>query len=353
MKKLSAAQLISLLLLSRLFITMTYTPAGSENPLITIVGGILSSLIELVLIIPPLYLARRFPDKSPVTAAYTVSRTFGAGVTIAYGLYFFVTAVKVLGDFSHFISFAFPVFSFESAIILSMAVAGGYMASLGLNPLARTAVISLFLFAVMLVTVVLGTSGGIDITNLTLRSDDTLSAVLSSAYKSLGRNSSLVLGVFLIEALSRAKGSTMVSFITIKYLAVSGIIFLYSSILGSFAQVSQLPFFHLSSYSDTAVVARFDPLFLIVWTITGVCHFAFFIWAAARTVGFLLPKTKNSTLCYAVSLGAFITAGVMLFFDKWKIAEKYFSASASVIILVGALPLLTMLLGGRGKNEKA
>lgn len=352
MKKLNSVQLVSLLILSRLYISMTYTPVGSENSLITIVGGVFTSIIELILIIPALMLAKRCTDKSVVTASFSASRGFGKFVAAAYGIYFLATAVKVLGDFSHFISFAFPVFSFESAIILSMAIAGGYMASLGLAPLARTAVISLFLFAVMLITVILGTSGSIDITNLTLHSDKPLLSVLRSAYMGLGRDSALVLGIFLLSAVDSKRG-TMISFISIKHLLVSGIIFLYTSILGSFAQVSQLPFFHLSSYSDTAIVARFDPLFLIVWTITGVCHFAFFIWAGARTAGFILPKSHHSKLCHILSLVAFSSAGIMLFFDKWQLAEKYFSTSIAVIILSAIIPLAVLLVNRRGKNEKA
>lgn len=352
MKKLSTPQLVSILLLSRLFTTMTYTPVGGENPLITIIGLLFSSLAELLLIIPALYLIKKYPDKSVVTASYTVSKGYGRAVCTLYGLYFIAAAVKVLGDFSHFISFAFPVFSFESAIILSMAVAGGYMASLGLSPLAKTAAISLFLFAAMLTAVVLGTSGSIDITNLTLHSENAFLSVIRSAYKGLGRDCPLVLGIFLLGTVQKPKGA-MVSFIWVKYLLVAGIIFLYSSILGSFAQISQLPFFHLSSYSDTAVVARFDPLFLIVWTITGVCHFAFLVWAAARTLGLLFPKKKHDVLCYISSLGAFSVAGLMLFFDKWSIAEKYFSTSTAVMILAFVLPLAAVIFGRRGKNEKA
>ncbi|MBQ7980030.1 MAG: hypothetical protein IJ305_00315, partial [Oscillospiraceae bacterium] len=232
MKKLNSVQLVSLLILSRLYISMTYTPVGNESSLITIVGGIFTSIIELILIIPALMLAKRCTDKSVVTASFSTSRGFGKFVAAAYGIYFLATAVKVLGDFSHFISFAFPVFSFESAIILSMAIAGGYMASLGLASLARTAVISLFLFAVMLTAVILGTSGGIDITNLTLHSDKPLLSVFRSAYMGLGRDSALVLGIFLLSAVDSKRG-VMISFISIKYLLVSGIIFLYSSILGS------------------------------------------------------------------------------------------------------------------------
>lgn len=352
MKKLSIPQFISLLLLSRLFITMTYTPVGNENPLITITGGIISTVAELILILPALALTQKLPDKNPITAGYGISKGIGISLAVVYGLFFFAVAVRVLGDFSHFISFAFPVFSFESAIILSMAVAGGYIASLGLNPIARTAVITLFLFTIMLITVVLGSSGGIDITNLTLHSENTLTKIFHSAYQSLGRNSAIVLGIFLMQNIDKNKRTVFFSFIGIKYLVVAGIIFLYSSILGSYALTAQLPFFHLSTYSDTALVARFDPIFLIVWTLTGICCFSFFIWAAARIFGYLMPKVHHARLCPIMALGAFAVAGILLFFDAWTIAGRYFTTSISVIILTALIPLLLLLRRKDLKNEK-
>ncbi len=344
MKKLSVAQFLSLLILSRLFFTMTYTPVQAETPLITIVGGILSTLIQLVLIIPPIMLWKRFPDSNIVAVGYIASKPVGIALSAVYGAYFLLVAVKVLGDFSHFISFAFPVFSFESAIILSMAIGASYIAYLGITPLSRTSVIAISLFAVMLAIVVSESSGSIDPSNLTLHSERPVAGIINAGILSIGRNTSVVLGCFMLPLLKSRKATPLTAFIIAKYFIVAVIIFLYSSILGSFAQVGQLPFFHLSSYSDTSIVARFDPIFLIVWTMTGILYLSALIWAAATAIGYAVPKVPQKRLCPAVSGIAFLIAGVILYSDSWEIAEKFFSASTAVFILLALIPSLLLFV---------
>lgn len=343
MKKITSAQFISLLILSRLFVTMTYTPTGNENPLITIVGGLLSALIQLVLIVPPLILARRFQDKNILTVGYCVSRPVGILLTVVYGLFFSLSAVKVLCDFSHFVSFAFPVFSFNTAVILSMAVVCSYIASLGLKPLTRTSVITLFLFVMMLFIVVLGSHGDMDSTNLTLYSDNTLSRITRSAFQSLGRGSSLVLACFLLPNLKGRRAAPLISFVWLKYAVVALIVYLYTSILGSYATTAQLPFFHLSSYSDTAIIARFDPIFLIVWTMTGICHLSALIWALSVCVQYALPKCDRRRLCYILSLSIFTVSALLLWHDLWNFVKRFFVAGTAVILLTGIIPLVLLL----------
>ncbi len=344
MKKLSVAQFLSLLILCRLFVTMTYTPVDSEAPLITIAGEILSTLIQLALIIPPVILRKRFPDRNMVSVGYIPSKAVGIVLSAVYGTFFMLVAVKVLGDFSHFINFAFPVFSFESAIILSMAVGAAYIAYLGITPLSRTSVIAITLFVLMLAIVVSESSGSIDPSNLTLHSEKPVAGIIHAGIMSIGRNTSIVLGCFMLPLLKGRKSTPLAVFVTAKYFIVTLIIFFYSSILGSFARVGQLPFFHLSSYSDTSIVARFDPIFLVVWTMTGTVYLSALIWASATAVGYAVPNVSQKRLCSAISGIVFLIAGVILYSDSWDITEKFFLESMAVFILVTLVPSLLLFV---------
>ncbi len=343
MKKITAAQFISLMILSRLFVTMTYTPVGNENPLITIFGGLIATIVQLLLIIPPLILIRRYPDKNIITVAYCISRPLGVLVGTAYGLFFSLSAVKVLCDFSHFVGFAFPVFSFKIAVILSMAIACGYIATLGIKPLARTGVIVLFLFILMLSIVILGSHGELDSTNLTLYSDGTLTRILRSAMQFLGRGTSLVLACFLLPNLQSKKATTLISFVSLKYIGVALIIYLYTAILGSYATTAQLPFFHLSSYSDTSIIARFDSVFLIVWTMTGVCHLSALIWAVSVITSYALPKSQRHRLCYISAFSIFTVSALLLWHDLWNYVNRFLVEGSFIVILVGVIPLILLL----------
>ncbi len=352
MKKISPFQLIALLLLCRLFITMTYSPADAEKPLLTIAGGLIALLIQAAIIAAPIAVSGRQGNENVITAGFGAAKPVGLFLALLYGAFLIWTAARTLGDFSAFITFAFPVFTAKKTIVFFLAATALYICTLGPEPIARTAVIALALFAVMLTAVLLGTSGNIDIHNLSASSHDPWGDTLRSGIFSIGRDSELVLLCIMLPALRKSRGKTLYSFIGIKYLLVAACVFLFSAILGEFAQSVQLPFFHLSSYSDTAVIARFDALFLIVWTFCAVIKSAVYFWAAGACLGYIIPKsrpvyTQSAAAALALTAAAFsATAGP-------QSPQRSLAASAAVAILGGIIPVVVMLICPKKQKEAA
>lgn len=292
MKKISPFQFVSLLLASRLFVTMTYSPSAAESSLTTIIGGSVSMLMQAIALLAPLAIAHKYGDRNVVELGYRLGKPTGILLSLIYSAFLIWTAARVMRDFSEFITFAFPVFTAKTAIIVFMAAAAVYIASMGIEATARSSVVILALLIAMISFVLLGTSGEIDVHNLSISVESPVSDILTSAVYSFGRNSELILICMILPCLRSRQRTASYSYLGIKYLAASLIAFLYTSILGSFAYSAPLPFFHLSSYSNTAVVARFDPLFLIVWTLCAVIKLSAMLWAAGRCVGYMLPKAK-------------------------------------------------------------
>lgn len=114
----SGVQLICLLLVGRLFITMTYSPAGNENTLITILGGLFSNALQALLLIFPLLLIRKFPDKNVVEVGYDAAAPIGAILSVLYAAFLLWVSIKLMCDFSEFITVAFPIFSAKKLLSL-------------------------------------------------------------------------------------------------------------------------------------------------------------------------------------------------------------------------------------------
>lgn len=348
----SGVQLICLLLVGRLFITMTYSPAGNENTLITILGGLFSNALQALLLIFPLLLIRKFPDKNVVEVGYDAAAPIGAILSVLYAAFLLWVSIKLMCDFSEFITVAFPIFSAKKLIVLFMALTALYISTLGAEPIARSSAVAAALFIVMLILVLLGTSGELDIHNLNISVEDPMGDILSSAADTFGRNAELVTACLLLPYLRSGYGKTVYSYIAIKYAAVAAIAVLFTAILGNFTYSSPLPFFHLSSYSDSAVIARFDALFLITWTLFAVIKLGICIFLAGRCLSYISPKTRPAYANCVITALALICVLFIIRYSDIRSLENSKLCAAALILLAAVIPALALLVPN-GKNSKS
>ncbi len=348
----SAYQLICLLLVGRLFIMMTYSPAGGDNTLITILGGLITNAALAVVMIFPLLLLKKFPDKNAVQLGYCASKPLGIMLSVIYTAFLAWAAVKTMCDFSQFITFAFPIFTAKRVIVVFMAATALYISTLGLEPIARSAAVVTGLFVVMLITVLLGTSGEIDVHNLNISIKDPLGGIIKSSLGSFARNSELIVACLLLPKLRSKQCGAVYGYITIKYIVVGSIAFLCSAILGNFAYSSPLPFFHLSSYSNTSVIARFDSLFLILWTFCAVTKLSLCIYLAGECIKCISPKIKPFYATLPVTAASLIcSVFIIMYYDITK-AENVYIWSAVIIILAAVIPALLLILPKEKRSRK-
>lgn len=352
MKKISYIQFIAVLIVSRLFVTMAYSPINSENSLVTILGGLISSAFQALLLIAPIALVKRFPDKNVVDIGYIAARPLGVFIAIIYAAFFVWASFKTICEFSAFITFAFPIFTAKRMIIIFLAITALYISSLGVEPIVRTALIVLCLFLIMLITVLLGTSGEIDIHNLDLSVADPLRACLASAVNSTGRNTCVVAGCLLLPCLRSRQASAIYSYLGIKYVVIGVIIFIYTAILGEFSYSAQLPFFHLSSYSDSSVIARFDSLFLVVWTLCAVMKISIYFWLAGSCVKSLSPKITTSAANAFICIVTVAAVMLMLGSIELEPASYPVLSTAAFTVLTGVIPALMLLVPKEKKSKR-
>lgn len=349
MRKISFIQFISILIVSRLFVTMAYSPVDSENSLVTILGGLISTAMQAVVVIAPIALVKKFPDKNVVELSYSVSKPVGVLVSLIYASFLVWVAVKTLCDFSAFITYAFPIFTAKKMIIIFMAATALYISMLGLEPIVRTALIVLVLFFIMLITVLLGTSGTIDVHNLNLAVDEPLKECIMSGINSAGRNTCIVAGCLLLPCLRSKHGGAMYSYLLIKYSVIALIIFLYTAILGNFSYSAQLPFFHLSSYSDSSVIARFDSLFLIVWTLCALMKLSAYFWLAGSCLKCFSPKIKRLYANAAACVATVVTVMIMVRSIELEPTGYPVMSTVALLLLTGGIPALMLLKRAESK----
>lgn len=352
MRKISSTQFVAMLITCRLFVTMTYSPVGSENNLLAILAIALSSVVQSLMIIIPLLLYRITPQMNVVENGYCISKPLGYLYSLVYGLYTMWIGISVLVNFSLFMKLAFPVFHSEISIVISLAAVGLYAACLGIQPTGRSSVLVMILFVAMIVAVVLGASGKIKPNELHLATENLPKMFASDTFEEIGRNAELCAVAFLLPHLRKNQTAATYSYLAVKLVAVTFIVFLYTSILGNYAYTAKLPFYHLSSYSKTTVIERFGALFLILWTMAAVIKLALFIYISGTCLKFSFPAMSSVKAKLIVTVIATFTAMAFLTLNLWDVVQNMLFETISIIVLVGIIPLITLIIQFVRKEKK-
>lgn len=355
MKKISYGQMIMILFLCRVFKSMTYNPFTNANAVTIMITVLISTLIQAVMILPIIWLYVKHPGESVCDLAFMKSKTLGYIVSVLYSLYFLTIALRTVRSFTYFMAQMFPSHKNLIFIAISITIVAGYCAFLGVEAIGRGSTIVFAGFVIMLLLMIINTSGRIDFTNLNMISTDSASGLRELIIHEIGLNSELSAIALLLPKVKKSLPNGAYILLGLKLVAIELIVFLCSGILGDYVNSVPFPFFAVGAYSKTQFIERFDPIYMVEWTLCAVVSISIFITLAGETRKNVFFRLKSGWLKIILTL--FMVALLLLpssltpnsldsFFDDYL-------GTPIMLIMVTIIPLIIALISNKKQIQKS
>lgn len=353
MKKLTPLQLFSLLICTRAFSLMTFLPDNASNALQLMLGAVISTAFQAVLIIIMIVFHKRFPNDDPCSLALSRSRPLGLGVTALYVVYFLLVSFYMIGTFTYFMDYYFSDYIPRIMTVISVAACAIYIGRANIGVIGKTGTVLFALFLIFTATLVISSVENFSLVSFHTAEDNFAAGVWRSAVSELARNSYLAVLVFLFPSVKGSVTKTSVCFLLTRLILIELILGFITMILGDYTLLAKLPFFALAAYSRTAIIERYDAAIMALWVMLSVYKLGLYLHCTGRCVKYISPKVN---FVPAVIISALIPAAASLFWlipHKWEIIAYSNFSPLPAVILSGLIPLVMIMLSNKRRKERA
>lgn len=335
-------QLLTLLLICRIFTLMTYVPLIAEgySMSVQIIAAGISSVIQAIALIPAIVLHSRVPGGAVTGIAFSKNRFLGGISALLYFIYFFSYGINGLINFKRFLTGAFFPHAngyVLAAVLLAFCV---YCASMGIEGIARSSLIVLAAFVIMLI--MMSANSAKDFDPLNYYFDRGFGGSLFSAItEDLVRNGEIVAVIFLSKHIKNNLKSGVLGFVAAKLLILEFVSVLIIGVLGNFAGLTDYPFLSVGSSAGVKYLHRSDAVYLVLWTLTAVTNISLFLYISSSLMGEAFTKLKFRNIICGVIAAAVIIPLIYTDSALFSSVDNVYRAAA-IIALVFLPPLLTL-----------
>lgn len=354
-RDISAAQLVMLLFVGRMFSLMTYVSktqtveSGSLSLLTIPLASIAAAAAAL-----PLLLIYRNCGADPLTCAYRAGRPFGAAFSVLLLLYCLYTAAYTASHFEYFMTSTLYQNAAPWLFIFVLLLAAAYAASMGLEAFSRLSVLAFVLTLGVLILLAAVLFPQIKLAYVENPLRNPAGDIGKTVWYTFAGNSELIL--FLLFAgrsrTKNGKGKPFAVWLILFTLAAELIAFLLLTALGDFAKTRLFPMHTAAVVAQFALFGRLDLFHIITWVVVAFLRATSYIYAAAVCLRRLFPKLpfagaawlSGGTACLASLLASpLLLRGQAVPFG-----------GAALTLLAVLFPLITLLLPkARGVNGAA
>lgn len=354
-EKISTGQLISLLLTSRLAVSMTFAPTMHQMSHGTdfLIGILIEAVFLIILLLPVWWFSIRCGGISPVDYAYArMGKGGGAVVAGLYGVACLFVQITDLIRFSRFAGSVLSPYMSKAVLCIVLMVTAGIAAFYGLQALGRTAgvIICFVVFSILLAAALLIPQ--MEAINFPPLLYNGLSPVFRGTFEDLPRSVELAVIGLLIPRLKSSSSLIKGTLIWCGLFAVILLIIQISvvGVLGDFGQMELFPYYTAVTTIRTGTLQRLDIVAAAVWVGALFLKTAFFgmiyvdcferacgekgrpLWAAggallvlvlALVAGNELPLELERTAIWYTSAGVMMLLGVLLplAFCVWELCR--------------------------------
>lgn len=353
-RMISGTQLVFLLLISRLFTLFTFVPrartaASGSTALLCIP---LAGAAVGILLIPFLLLLRR-SQTDLLSCAFQLGSGYGLVVSLLFGVFCIYMAAFTTSHFSFFMASAVYPNSTPWAFLLLLTLAAGYAASLGLEAFSRMSVWVFSLLLLLLLLFVCALLPEVNPVYLTSPLLDGLPAVGKGIFYTAVNHAEAVALILLLPRVRRAGGRVAAGWLVLTILVYELLSFLTLTVLGDYAKTRLFPLHTLSSLAQLSGFGRLDLLHIALWIFAAFLRLTVYLYCAAVCLRRIFPSAafgRSCACCAAVSgIWSLATARGMQFWNR--ISEQVWVVAAPFLLLVAAVPLVTLLLTSLGRNS--
>lgn len=279
--KISAFQFYSILLLSRILITLTYTPKYTEG--ITVSDKIFQTLFRFafgIIITLPVFLLNKKNENELQNKNGTFPK-IKAMIFSAVFFYFSVTTVTRLDLFAGTVMFPETDVKF---LILLVIVLCAYAVSLGIEPIARSAVMFVIPVILSLAFVFFSLVKQVDFLNLTPLFYNGVFPVVKTSLNAVGRT---VEYAVIAASLPFVKGNSKKGFfiwITVQTAITAIIFFFEGTVLGEFSNMQLFPVYTIASMAQFSFFRGLGAIITGVWILCAFLKISLLIFLQSKLI---------------------------------------------------------------------
>ncbi|MDR0946678.1 MAG: GerAB/ArcD/ProY family transporter [Ruminococcus sp.] len=340
-KKIGWGQVILLLLCCRSFTLMTFIPLLSEEYAVStqMTAVLIAAALQLLMLIPLLFLYRRFPD-SNTTQILTKKNSFlGFLLTVLFLLFFIAETADSIISFQTFLSDRFFKSSNPYIWLGLFLVVCVYCAILGLEGISRSSAAVFIILILMLIIMGITSFKSIEAVNFYPAADSNL---FSAVKDELARNGEIAALCFLCKFVPKKFNRSVFGYIIGKIIIIEAVLLLIQGVLGDFSSLTDYPFLAVGAYAGVNFLQRTDAIYLVVWTMTAVLKNALFLGICSGLLEEVFPKMPCKTAIAAVAVYA---TSMPMIAAHTTLSVAYGDAPFLIvqILLVFVVPLLLII----------
>lgn len=349
--KISFGQALILLLICRVFTLMTFVPLLGEGYTFStqLAAAVISILIQAVIIIPIILFSNACPEKTVTGAIIERHKGLGIAVSVIYLIFFLFYTINAVLHFMRFLSLRFFKTESMAVLLIILLAVCVYCACCGIEGIARSGVITLIFFIIMLAVMTASSAQNFNTDNFYTANVE--KGLFTAVIEDLARNSEITAAVFLVKNIKDRTKCAMYGLLTAKLAVTEITSALIIGVLGDFARLTEYPLLSVGSCAGAELFRRSDSLYLVLWTISAVITIGFFIHICSGIGAELIHDLKFGNLLVGMIIFAAAIAIIMLKADASAI-YGYVCGAASMIILAGIIPLFAYLDAKRAHKKE-
>ncbi|MBQ8533249.1 MAG: GerAB/ArcD/ProY family transporter [Clostridia bacterium] len=343
--KISAGQTACLLIISRIIVSLTYSPSfftGGYGS-VDILAFALTLPVTALQFIPVLLLYKR--GGSVVTVCYERSRTFGVAVAVSYALFLIWTASVTVARFDVFISTSvFSQYVFYGFML--PCVLAFFAALKGIEGIARASVaVVILIIAAVLLLFATGFSS-FDTNNLLSFDYYGNGALFRSFLSSLSRSMEAAILCVLLQFVKTKLRKACIIYMSVSFITVVLVLLTVILVIGDFSFITMFPYDSAAGNVSRWSFLDLEPLLIFVWIIGVFIKCSVCITLAA----FCLEKIiKNIYVRSGVSAALVMAISFALARDIGGYPILFTPAVSLTLIAVFSfvLPIAALVFGGK------
>lgn len=351
-QKISAAQVVILLSLSRVFNILSFMPALSVpiSGSSAIIGLVLSFIQQAIMIIPALLLYKQNDGKSLLDICFEKSKLFGKIVcAIFFIVLFFVTAGGVTG-FNFFMTNAVYPNSSVFFMAVSICIVCFFCFRSGLEGLARASCILFVVFLAGFIFICAVSVDSVNFLNFHNMLDNEKRLIIHYMLDTTAKSSEPLVLILLFPYIKGSKAKVSYWFLGITFIISLLASFFITGVLGDFSLTQAFPYFTLTSVIKLDIFQRLDSFHMVTWVFASFVHITLFSGIMSNILKRLLPKKGAGWYDFILF---FIVAATSIWFSTKKELLKSVNIPSNIIttFLIVILPLILLFINKSGEKH--
>lgn len=350
MRKISFAQMMIILFISRIFYTMTFIPANYDDITCKLIGFSICTALECLLVIPAIILYKKHPDKNICQIAYEKSKVLGILIGVAFAFAAALILNRLFRYFGYFMYETFLEFLPTWIIIGAIALVSFYAAFQGIEAIARSAGITFAFLVLSFIIIIFALSTKMSFTNV-IYSYPKFNDVLHEIYYELSKFCQVLLFLILYPYAKEKAGKSFYGALALKLIFIYIIIAICVLTLGGYLNISKFPFYDLGAYAETFIIERLDTFLLPAWILVAFIKTSLLLFAAKDALSTGFKKVKSNVFLLIITVAVYAASLPLILQQKWDVSVLDKAVITILILVLGVLLPLVFCFGKGDENE--